>query len=771
MILQLAVLLVSLGLVTALGLPVATKLQRTMPAMALATPAFGAAILGMVATIPYVWGLDIAIIAPVVAGLAALCLVLCRRTVLQGFGAIRHYPVAALLFLIFSLVIASPILVGAPEFSVFQGNQWDHFGYATSALIFSKLPFRAVVDAAPADLLANPLLAIAQTNCYQRPTVHIILAVIGKLLPGGIAGSGYALLCSFAIAGMFAAAGFLRQLFAGERSVPPAVTALLAGLCACGFWGQYPLDIDAWSQVAAAPLLIAAWAMALAMLAAPAEAAIDRQQIAALGLLIGGALYLYPEGCMFHALILAAVLVVAGRATLRRVRPLGLALALGLALPVLFWQGIYGQAVAQSQSAALKHVTWWRYFDGYLFGLDPQLNQTLQDQLSVAAHGPFLDVTQIGEPAAALLTGISGVFGMYFLTPEHYDAPTLRDAAKGALLVLALAGIVFGIGTSLRGGSRGYRLLLVATAAGLFGALLLAVQNDLWPAGKALSYVGPLLCLTVVAPMLLGRRGALWSLPWCLAQGGFIVLLLLGLRDPAGLRLPPPYPESQDLGLKTGGRWRIDQQMARLKSCPVVRIIAPEPFLRHYFAMSVYEAGLPYFYTDPVNSYFGSGKDIGTMTALPVPRHCEMVQRGAPRLEGETGPPAEIAGFPAGLLAPNLIFIGVSQDGWLAAKAHTRLWRPGGSDRLHMTGEIPDLSPQITGGTLKITVDGAVVLERPETAGAFDLDLPIPLASGPRAIDLAMSGTDHLPDGRLVSLQLHSMALERSAGASDDDDD
>ena len=68
MILQLAVLLVSLGLVTALGLLVATKLQRTMPAMALATPAFGAAILGMVATIPYVWGLDIATIAPVVAG-------------------------------------------------------------------------------------------------------------------------------------------------------------------------------------------------------------------------------------------------------------------------------------------------------------------------------------------------------------------------------------------------------------------------------------------------------------------------------------------------------------------------------------------------------------------------------------------------------------------------------------------------------------------------------------------------------------------------------
>jgi hypothetical protein len=450
---------------------------------------------------------------------------------------------------------------------------------------------------------------------------------------------------------------------------------------------------------------------------------------------------------------------------------LSLSLALGLALPILFWQGIYGQAALQSQSAASTHVNWWRYFDGYLFGLDPQLNQALQDQLSVAVHGQFLDPSQIGDPAAALLTGTSGVFGLYFLTPENYAAPTPWDAAKGVLLVLALSGIVLGIGAGLRRGSRVYRLLLAATAAGLFGALLLAVQNHLWSAGKALSYVGPLLSLTVVAPVLVSRRGVLWSLPWGLAQGGFIVLLLLGLRDPAGLRLPPPYPDSQDLGLKTGGRWRIDQQMARLKSCPVVRIVAPDPFVRQYFAMSVYEAGRPYFYTDPVDSYLGAGKSLGTMTALPVPRHCEMVQRGASRRDGDHDPPAEIAGFPAGLLAPNLLFVGVSQDGWLTAQAHTRLRRHGGSDHLHLTGEIPDFSPQINGGTMKITVDGTVVLERPETAGTFDLDLPIPASPAPRTIELAMSGADHLPDGRLVSVQLHSIALERNAGADEDDDE
>ncbi len=768
MIQQLAVLLASLGLMTALGLPVTASLRRSMPALALATPAFGAAVLGMVATILYVWGIGLAVVAPVIVLLALLCLALYRTALLEVAGAIRHHPGATLLFLLFSLVIASPILTGAPEFSVFQGNIWDHFGYATSALIFSKLPFRAVVDAPPADILANPLLIIARQNCYQRPTVHILLAVMGKLVPGSIASGGYALLCSFAITGMLAAAGLLRQLFAKADA---RLAALLAGLYACGFWGQYPLDIDAWSQVAAAPLLIAAWTMVLALLTAPGEAAIGRARSVALGLLIGGALYFYPEGSMFHALMLVAVLLLAGRATLRRARPLGLALALGLALPILFWQGIYGQAAMQSQSAASSHVNWWRYYDGYLFGLDPQLNQQLQDQVSVAVQGQLLDSTQIGDLAGALLTGISGLFGMYFLTPDHYGAPTLGDLAKGFLLVLALGGIVLGIAAGLRSGSRPYRLLLVATAAGLFGALLLATQNHLWSAGKALSYVGPLLCLTLAAPALIARRGVFWSLPWCLAQGGFILLLLLGLRDPAGIRLPPPYPDSQDLNLKTGGRWRIDPQMARLKSCPAVQIVAPDPFIRHYFAMALYEAGRPYFYSEPVNTYLGAGKDIGAMTALPVPRHCQMVQRGAPRHEGETGPPAEIAGFPAGLLVPNLVFVGVSQDGWLTAKAHTRLWRPGGSDHLHLTGEIPDFSAQITAGTMKITVDGIVVLERPQTAGAFDLDLPIPLSRQPRSVELAMSGADHLPDGRLVAVRLQSIALERSGDAAEDDDD
>ncbi len=125
--------------------------------------------------------------------------------------------------------------------------------------------------------------------------------------------------------------------------------------------------------------------------------------------------------------------------------------------------------------------------------------------------------------------------------------------------------------------------------------------------------------------------------------------------------------------------------------------------------------------------------------------------------------------FPDGLRAPDLLFAGVSQDGWLTGKARARLWRLNGSDRLHLVGDVPDFSPKISAGVMKIKVDGTVILERPEASGSFDLVLPIPAATGTRSIELEMTGADHLPppDGRLVSVQLRSIALE---GPDEDQD-
>jgi alginate O-acetyltransferase complex protein AlgI len=131
-------------------------------------------------------------------------------------------------------------------------------------------------------------------------------------------------------------------------------------------------------------------------------------------------------------------------------------------------------------------------------------------------------------------------------------------------------------------------------------------------------------------------------------------------------------------------------------------------------------------------------------------------------------PPAGVAKFPDGLLAPSLFFVGTSQDGWLGGKAQVRLSLGGVSNVLHLTGEIPDFSPEIQGGAMTITVDGTEVLVRPETSGGFDLVVPIPPAEGTRSIKLDMTATDTLPppDGRRVSIHLNAISLENSAIAN-----
>jgi hypothetical protein len=124
-------------------------------------------------------------------------------------------------------------------------------------------------------------------------------------------------------------------------------------------------------------------------------------------------------------------------------------------------------------------------------------------------------------------------------------------------------------------------------------------------------------------------------------------------------------------------------------------------------------------------------------------------------------PPGAVARLPADLMAPGLLFSGISEDGWLADKAWFRLGLPGPSNRLRIAGEIPGFSPKILGGIVRLFADGTKIAEAKLIAGQFDLTFPIPEASGPRIIALEFSEFDRLPppDGRVVSIHLETLAL------------
>ena len=233
----------------------------------------------------------------------------------------------------------------------------------------------------------------------------------------------------------------------------------------------------------------------------------------------------------------------------------------------------------------------------------------------------------------SVMAGIGGVLGVYFLTPASYGDPTLFDGARAVLFILVITCVVRAVYAGWKSGNRAYRLLVSAAGIGLLGAILLVAEDSAWSAGKALSYTAPLLCLAIVAPALLEHNPArssawLWPIPWIGAQAWFAALALAGLSNPDGVRLPAPYPEIQDLTLKTEIRWDIADQLQRIKDCPVVEIAAGNPFFRQFASIALYETRKKFFYREPVTMYYDTGKYLGNMPDAVASPECRLIQQG-----------------------------------------------------------------------------------------------------------------------------------------------
>ncbi len=158
-----------------------------------------------------------------------------------------------------------------------------------------------------------------------------------------------------------------------------------------------------------------------------------------------------------------------------------------------------------------------------------------------------------------------------------------------------------------------------------------------------------------------------------------------------------------------------------------------------------------------------------------LPKHCRALEEARPKPPSvppsiasnpASAPimPSAVRRFPDDLMTAGLFFAGVSPQGWLGAAAQTKLALAGGSNLLRLSGEVPAFSAKIAGGTMTVSVDGKTVLETPEKPGPFDLAIPIPLAPGPRRIELRMSGVDTDSDGRTVSIRLTAIALDKNGG-------
>ena len=77
-----------------------------------------------------------------------------------------------------------PKYTGGDQFSLFQGNIYDHFNYLTSALVYSVYDYQTLHTATSDSFLSDPLMIVPQSNLESRPAVMVLFSVFGYLFGG-----------------------------------------------------------------------------------------------------------------------------------------------------------------------------------------------------------------------------------------------------------------------------------------------------------------------------------------------------------------------------------------------------------------------------------------------------------------------------------------------------------------------------------------------------------------------------------------------------------
>lgn len=617
----------------------------------LLAPVIGAAVTGLLATWAFTYGAPLRIVASALSLTAAGGLVIgvlaALRSVRRQQGGQSLLPAdrqqwwaGISVTTLTGALLVLPSLVGGRQFTVFQGNQWDHFNYVTGALVFARQGRADIAQAwiEPDLVLSDPLLAQARMAIATRPTVFLMYAVSGLGLRIPFADGAAVWLAALGLLLLLALVLLVRTLFpqAGPWWAWGSAAAIVVG-----FWGQYILDINAWSQQAAMGIIVALVAIAVRIgrTAPPSQEAGRRR--AGLGILMGilaaGLFSLYPEVVgITGLLVLASLIPIGWRAKslgwLRGLWPLGLATLIAAALVVLDWRSTVGFLIGQVGFAVSGQEVYWQFFDAYLLGRDQWYLTVLSDLVTptgvpvTPGEGLGLLLDRLSPPevlrygAGTLVSGAVGVLGMSFLTPPQWQGP----AGLLGLVVLSVVGAaaVTVLIQAARRGGLGSRILIAVIAAGLIPVIGLASLGQLFAAGKALAVLSPFISLGLLSPLLdrrLGRSGWLVGIAvmWLVLQVAFALTRIPGAASADGIHRPAPYPSIQRPELKSTINWRDDSALRAASGCVGVEVDIDDVWLRHYAIVRLSEAGVPYRTVQPVVADYGVGMDFGVMPPLP----------------------------------------------------------------------------------------------------------------------------------------------------------
>jgi hypothetical protein len=600
-----------------IGLPIANLLPSRFRWRLLIAPTLGLCALAVAAPVLYQIGVPIlGFFIGVCAVAAAILAASLRRAIRAAEVLDRRLALLVLgTWIATTLLLLAPRWAGGDQFAVFQGNHWDTYGYLESAVVYARKPYSTLVNATDKDYLANPLYPVARGNLEARPSVHLLYATFSRIAPGHAYRLYYPfLVCFFAQFGLVAMF-FLRNAL---PNAPPIAWLVPAVAFPLGFWGQYVFDINAWSQISAIPTLFLFFALVIHAAVVPDRDGSRVRVPIVIGVAVAGSLYLYPEAFTVYAAAVVPIgvaipllaMIRARRFSLRPFVPLtGL---LGVATGVLY-PPTFHFIVAQIAGSGVK-VPWWQFFQVFFLGRD-----------GVA-----------GDGADRVVDFVAGIFGLYFVTPSADASDATSCAQRIAIVVIVIAvlaslGLLFSGRAKLRGElpaeSRSVirswglvSLLLLVPAA------LLALQENYWPAGKAVSYAAPVFVTLLCVPIAYGfAHRVLRPLRWIAVvfvaiQIGAGVVRIPAATSQDGIHYDAPYPAIGNPGLKKDFGWDLSELETLIPGDARVYIGIWDPWVDAQLQVFLFSRKNRYVKVVPVNTSVGaSGREVGTMPASWTP--------------------------------------------------------------------------------------------------------------------------------------------------------
>lgn len=359
-------------------------------------------------------------------------------------------------------LIVLPFAIGQYEFAILRGNGTDAFNYVTMADALTKYPLDWILTQTKETLTTySPNLPLAQDLLKSRWSTSALLAFTSSALGIAPVEFEYGFTLTFMVILFNALVAAMHSTVSLNK-----LTVWLAVALVAGFWGQFTLDIRAFSQIVSLPLLV----MLIGWLLTDAHSKpIFRYGVPLTAVLLAALFFQYPEiivaffpGAGLIFLIRLWILYRENSLTKQDGNVLFGAVIATIVLCAPLFKFVVGFAIEQGRFAVNKSPGW------------------------ETAYFPWMKNSILGLWGAEVNPGIGFDHAFTVFAFILTLALTVGITIRSLILVSTRQRLQNNLSEA--------GLFLLA-GSGLAGAALLDLKGNIWAAGKVISYFAVLIPL------------------------------------------------------------------------------------------------------------------------------------------------------------------------------------------------------------------------------------------------------------------------------------